>query len=98
MAAIYRIQELSGGRVLIDGVDCNKITLNRLRRHLSIIPQVHLVIIPSFFQFLSLDIPMGLHCQDPSYRKQSYRNSTKHKDLPESSRNLKCLSVQYATI
>jgi ATP-binding cassette subfamily C (CFTR/MRP) protein 1 len=37
--AIFRMCELSGGKIEIDGVDCSKLGLNFLRRNLSIIPQ-----------------------------------------------------------
>ncbi|QLL30214.1 hypothetical protein HG536_0A00310 [Torulaspora globosa] len=39
MSALYRINELADGRILIDGIDISKIGLYDLRRKLSIIPQ-----------------------------------------------------------
>ncbi len=36
--AIFRMCELSGGKIVIDGVDCKKLGLNSLRKSLSIIP------------------------------------------------------------
>lgn len=39
MSALFRIRELSGGRILIDGVDIASIGLRCLRSRLSIIPQ-----------------------------------------------------------
>lgn len=39
MSALYRITELSGGRIVIDGVDISQIGLKELRSKLSIIPQ-----------------------------------------------------------
>ena len=39
MLAIYRIVELSGGQITIDGIDISKIGLQDLRSNLSIIPQ-----------------------------------------------------------
>jgi len=39
MLALFRMIELSGGKIVIDGVDISKLGLNDLRRALSIIPQ-----------------------------------------------------------
>mmetsp|Transcript_75324 Transcript_75324/g.152328 ORF Transcript_75324/g.152328 Transcript_75324/m.152328 type:complete len:258 (+) Transcript_75324:2-775(+) len=39
LLALYRMFELGQGSIIIDGVDISSITLNRLRRGLSIIPQ-----------------------------------------------------------
>lgn len=39
MNAIYRINELAGGKILIDGLDISNLGLYDLRRNLSIIPQ-----------------------------------------------------------
>lgn len=39
LAALYRISELSGGSITIDGVDVSKIGLHELRSKLAIIPQ-----------------------------------------------------------
>ena len=39
MAALYRLVELSSGKITIDGIDIAKIGLEDLRNALSIIPQ-----------------------------------------------------------
>lgn len=39
MTSIYRLAELSGGKILIDGIDISTIGMNDLRSKLSIIPQ-----------------------------------------------------------
>jgi ABC-type transport system involved in Fe-S cluster assembly fused permease/ATPase subunit len=39
MTALYRIVELSSGRILIDGQDVSQIGLTDLRSNLAIIPQ-----------------------------------------------------------
>ena len=39
MTALYRLSELNGGKIEIDGVDISKLGLNDLRSKLSIIPQ-----------------------------------------------------------
>lgn len=39
MNALYRLNELSNGRIIIDGVDVSKLGLYDLRRNLTIIPQ-----------------------------------------------------------
>ncbi len=43
--AIFRMCELSGGKIEIDGVDCSKLGLNFLRKTLSIIPQTPVMFI-----------------------------------------------------
>lgn len=37
---LYRLYDLSGGRILIDGQDISKTTISSLRKALSIVPQV----------------------------------------------------------
>lgn len=39
MSALYRLNELSGGKILIDGIDISNLGLYDLRRKLTIIPQ-----------------------------------------------------------
>eukprot|EP00668_Euglena_longa_P015617 GGOE01019733.1.p1 GENE.GGOE01019733.1~~GGOE01019733.1.p1 ORF type:complete len:1708 (+),score=434.21 GGOE01019733.1:758-5125(+) len=39
LVAMYRLSELSAGRIYIDGVDISTVNLHRLRRAISIIPQ-----------------------------------------------------------
>jgi ABC-type multidrug transport system fused ATPase/permease subunit len=39
MNALFRIQELSNGQILIDDIDTGKIPLNILRSRIGIIPQ-----------------------------------------------------------
>ena len=39
IASLLRLTELSGGRILIDGVDISKIGLHTLRNVIAIIPQ-----------------------------------------------------------
>ena len=40
MLALFRLIDVTSGRVLLDGVDVAKIGLDALRRQLAIIPQV----------------------------------------------------------
>jgi ABC-type multidrug transport system fused ATPase/permease subunit len=51
ISAVYRLVELSGGSVVIDGVDVSQIGLRELRTSLSIIPQF-----PILFQVCMLCI------------------------------------------
>lgn len=39
MVSLFRLEELAGGRILIDGVDISRISRATLRRNLCIIPQ-----------------------------------------------------------
>ena len=43
MLALFRLIDVTSGRVLLDGVDVAKIGLDALRRQLAIIPQVVLM-------------------------------------------------------
>lgn len=40
MLALFRLIEVTAGRILLDGVDTGRIGLDALRRQLAIIPQV----------------------------------------------------------
>lgn len=40
MLALFRLIEVTNGRILLDGVDSGRIGLDALRRQLAIIPQV----------------------------------------------------------
>ena len=40
LLALYRMFNLESGRILLDGVDISTLSLNTLRRGLSVIPQV----------------------------------------------------------
>ncbi len=42
MLALFRLIDITAGRVLLDGIDVAKIGLDALRRQLAIIPQVEL--------------------------------------------------------
>jgi ATP-binding cassette, subfamily C (CFTR/MRP), member 1 len=39
IVALYRLAEISKGEIYVDGVDCSKVNLNKLRRSMAIIPQ-----------------------------------------------------------
>jgi ABC-type multidrug transport system fused ATPase/permease subunit/HSP20 family molecular chaperone IbpA len=39
IVALYRLAEISSGSIFVDGVDCSKVSLNKLRRSMAIIPQ-----------------------------------------------------------
>jgi ATP-binding cassette, subfamily C (CFTR/MRP), member 1 len=39
IVALYRLAEISSGKVFVDSVDCSKESLNKLRRSMAIIPQ-----------------------------------------------------------
>ncbi len=39
MVALFRMEQISGGQILIDGVDTSSVTLQHLRSRLCIIPQ-----------------------------------------------------------
>ena len=54
MTALFRIVELTSGKITIDGVDISKVGIADLRRNLSIIPQVS-PFISSFFKFSKLN-------------------------------------------
>ena len=43
MLALFRLIDITAGRVLLDGIDVAKIGLDALRRQLAIIPQVEMV-------------------------------------------------------
>lgn len=42
--ALFRLVELSHGKIFIDGVDIGKCRLQEMRSHLSIIPQGHILL------------------------------------------------------
>ena len=66
MNALFRIQELASGRLLIDGVDTAQIPLAILRSRIGIIPQV--VVVTVLLEALSLDsrvIAVVVYAQDP---------------------------------
>ncbi len=52
MLALFRLIDVTSGRVLLDGVDVAKIGLDALRSQLAIIPQVRFrcTALPSYFQ------------------------------------------------
>ena len=54
MTALFRIVELTSGKITIDGVDISKVGIADLRRNLSIIPQVS-PFISSFLKFAKLN-------------------------------------------
>lgn len=58
MVALFRIQELAGGQVFIDGVDCSQVPLQELREALGLIPQ-EAVLFSASVRF-NLD-PFNLH-------------------------------------
>ena len=39
MVALFRMEQISGGQILIDDIDTSTVTLHHLRSHLCIIPQ-----------------------------------------------------------
>lgn len=53
--ALFRILEASSGSVVIDGQDISKLGLHNVRKRLTIIPQVRLSIMNSFFAELNFD-------------------------------------------
>jgi len=61
MVALFRLTELAGGRILVDGVDIAGVGLRTLRRAIAIVPQEPLLINGSVR--LNLD-PFGEHTDD----------------------------------
>ncbi|KAG1680183.1 hypothetical protein FOA52_000296 [Chlamydomonas sp. UWO 241] len=58
IGTLFRLTELEGGSVIIDGVDISKLSLTRLRSSMALIPQVPVLFTGSIRLNLS---PFGLH-------------------------------------
>lgn len=65
MVSLFRLEELAGGRILIDGVDISRIPRSALRRNLCIIPQ-EAVLFSASVRF-NLD-PFDEHTDDEIWR------------------------------
>ena len=65
MLALFRIVELSEGRILIDGRDISKMSLDDLRKRIAIIPQDALLFNGAYLVYPG-QMPLTSVCQVPS--------------------------------
>lgn len=84
MAAFYRFVEADGGSIVIDGVDISTVSLNKLRRSITSIPQN-----PVLFKGTirsNLD-PSDLYTDEQLYESLLQVNLLERKDLPKTAAN-----------